>query len=72
MTVFIAQPSQESQVGYLRFGFLTLDLGYLSSALFYYFFFEHIFFTMDSKFLTMLSFSLFNKQKSHSSSAQFN
>ena len=43
----------------LDLGFLTLDLSYLSSALFYYIFFMCTFFfnfTMDSKFLTVQFF----------------
>ena len=68
----LPNPTRKARWDNLNLGFLTLDLGYLSSALFYYFLYAHIFFTMDFKFLTMLSFSLFNRQKSCSSSAQFN
>ena len=73
MTVFLAQPSQESQVRYLRFRFSNIRFKlFIFSFVLLYIFYVHVFFTMDSKFLTMFSFSLFNRQKPHISSAQFN
>ena len=73
MTVFLAQPSQESQVGDLRFRFPNIRFKlFILGFVLLYIFYVHIFFTMDSKFLTMFSFSLFNRQKPHISSAQFN
>ena len=73
MTVSIAQPSEESQVGYLRFRFPNIRfMLFILGFVLLYIFYVHIFFTMDSKFLTMFSFSLFNRQKPRISSAQFN
>ena len=67
MTVSLPNLARRARWDTLDLGFLTLDLSYLSSALFYY-----IFFTMNSKFLTMFSFSLFNRRKPRISSTQFN
>ena len=67
MTVSLPNLARRARWDTLDLGFLTLDLSYLSSALFYY-----IFFTMNSKFLTIFSFSLFNRQKPRISSTQFN
>ena len=73
MTVFIAQPSQESQVGYLRFRFPNIRsrmfiLGFvLLFFLYIYYLFLlllYIFFTMDSKFLIMLNF-LYLSDRNH-------
>ena len=54
MTVFLAQPSQESQVGYLKFRFsnIRFRLCILGFALLYIFYVRmfFLFFTMDSKF----------------------
>ena len=73
MTVSIAQPSEESQVGYLRFRFPNIRfMLFILGFVLLYIFYVHIFFTMDSKFLTIFSFSLFNRQKPRISSAQFN
>ena len=73
MTVSIAQPSEESQVEYLRFRFPNIRfMLFILGFVLLYIFYVHIFFTMDSKFLTMFSFSLFNRQKPRISSAQFN
>ena len=67
MTVFLAQPSQESQVGYLRFRFSNIryKLFVLGHALlyqkdFHFFFFFHLF-TLNSKFLTVQFFCLTDK-----------
>ena len=73
MTVFLAQPSQVSQVGYLRFRFSNIRFKlFIFSFVLLYIFYVHVFFTMDSKFLTMFSFSLFNRQKPRIFSTQFN
>ena len=73
MTVFLAQPSQESHVGYLRFRFPNIKFKlFIIGFVLLYIFHVHIFFTMDSKFLTMFSFSLFNRKRPRISSAQFN
>ena len=61
MTVFFAQPSLESQVGYLRFRFLTLNLSNLSSALLCYTKKIFFFFTLNSRFLTIWFFYLTDK-----------
>ena len=69
MTVFLAQPSSESQVGYHRLGFLTLDLSYLCSALFYYiyiikkhFFYAHIFYNESQVSDCLIFLCLTNKE----------
>ena len=61
MTVFLAQPSLESQVGYLRFRFLTLNLSNLSSALLCYTKKIFFFFTLNPRFLTVWFFYLTDK-----------
>ena len=63
MTVFLAQPSLESQVGYLRFRFLTLNLSNLSSALLCYTKKIFFFFTLNSRFLTVWFFYLTDKTR---------
>ena len=73
MMVFLAQPNQESEVGYIRFRFPNIRFKlFILGFVLLYIFYAHILFTMDSKFLTMFSFSLFNRQKSRISSTQFN
>ena len=68
MTVFLAQPSLESQVGYLRFRFsnIRFKLFVLGLALLYQkdFLFSSLiffFFTLNSRFLTVWLFCLTNK-----------
>ena len=57
MTVFLAQPSQESQVGYLRFRFPNIIFKLFVLGFFLlYIFYVYIFFTMDFKFLTVQFF----------------
>ena len=69
MTVFLTQPSLESQVGYFRLSFLTLDLNYLSSALLCRtkktrFSFYH-FFTLNFGFLIVWFFYLIDKTQTN-------
>ena len=58
---------------YLRFRFPNIRFKLLILGfVLLYIFYVHVFFTLDSKFLTMFSVSLFNRQKPRISSAQFN
>ena len=64
MTVFLAQPSQESQVRYLKFRFSNIRfklfvIGFAMSKRFSFLFF-HLF-TLNSKFLTVQFFCLTDK-----------
>ena len=67
MTVFLAQPSLESQVGYLRFRFsnIRFKLFVLGLAMLHQkdsvFFFHSFFFTLNSRFLTVWFFYLADK-----------
>ena len=66
MTVFLAQPNLESQVGYLRFRFsnIRFKLFFLGLALLYQkdsFFSFHHFFTLNFGFLTIWFFYLADK-----------
>ena len=58
--VSLAQPSQESQVGYLRFRFPNIRFKlFILDFVLLYIFYVHIFlfcFTMDFKFLTVQFF----------------
>ena len=72
ITVFLAQPNLESQVGYLRFRFSNIDLSYLSSALLCYTkktrfspFIIIFFFTLNFGFLTVWFFYLTNKTQTN-------
>ena len=68
MTVFLAQPSLESQVGYLRFRFsnirfklFVLGLASLHQKDSFFFFHSFFFFTLNSRFLTIWFFYLTDK-----------
>ena len=66
MTVFLAQPSLESQVGYFRFRFsnIRFKLFVLGLALLYpksFFFLLSFFFTLNFRFLTVWFFYLTDK-----------
>ena len=70
MTVFLAQPSLESQVGYLRFRFsnIRFKLFVIGRALLYQkdsFFSFHHFFTLNSGFLTVWFFYLTDKTQTN-------
>ena len=71
MMVFLAQPSLESQVGYLRFRFSNISskLFVLGLALLYqkdsFFSFHHFFFTLNSWFLTIWFFYLTDKTQTN-------
>ena len=72
ITVFLAQPSLESQVGYLRFRFsnIRFKLFVLSLALLYqkdsfFSFHHHFFFTLNFGFLTVWFFYLTNKTQTN-------
>ena len=71
MTVFLAQPSLENQVGYLRFMFsnIRFKLFVLDLALLYqkhsFFSFHHFFFTLNSWFLTIWFFYLTDKTQTN-------
>ena len=68
MTVFLAQPNLENQLGYLRFRFsnirfklFVLGLASLHQKDSFFFFHSFFFFTLNSRFLTVWFFYLIDK-----------
>ena len=69
MTVFLANPARRARWGTIGLGFLTLDLSYLCSALFYYiyiikkhFFYAHIFYNESQVSDCLIFLCLTNKE----------